>query len=179
MSTPFWERQPSETGRGFEAFRIYRDLGPTRSLSRAAGAFYTAEVPKPHQIRQLKEWSRRNMWVARAEAWDAEQQRMNELKRQEAAEDARARALRGSQLIQRISLQGLMQIGNRVGDAEEHPPLNLLRYWREGVEMEFIALGLPISVVQQEVVGNSSPPDHEAMRRRETYERAREALRGN
>lgn len=66
-----WDRQPEETHLSFQAFSIYRDLSPTtRSIPAAAAIHYEVPVAKEVQIRQLKEWSSRFMWVSRAAAWD-------------------------------------------------------------------------------------------------------------
>jgi hypothetical protein len=108
-------------------------------------------------------------------AYDAEQDRANRQQRQQAAEDARDRAVRGAQLLQRIALKGLMQVDGRIPNAEENPPANLLRYYREGVELEFLALGMPISVIRQEVEA-PTPEELAAREKAETYSRAARAL---
>ncbi len=69
--TELWDRQPEETHQSFQAFAIYRDLLPTtRSIPAAAAIHYEMPVATEVQIRQLKEWSSRFMWVDRSAAWD-------------------------------------------------------------------------------------------------------------
>lgn len=66
-----WHKQRGETNKSFVAFCGYRDLGPNRSLvrlSRNRGA--------RSSVTWLSEWSRKHGWVARAEAWDEEQDRI-------------------------------------------------------------------------------------------------------
>lgn len=58
-----WDRQDDETSEAFQAFAVYRDLGPTRSLTMAA-------PQAGYCRRQMKEFSRKYDWVARARAWD-------------------------------------------------------------------------------------------------------------
>ncbi len=91
--TLFWEKLPEETSHAYQAFAIYRDQGITRSLRSAAAAFYTKDgggaqrEPKggpksgtSGQIARFKEWSRRNMWTARVEAFDANETRERSLR---------------------------------------------------------------------------------------------------
>lgn len=64
-----WEKQPEENPKPFEAFCIYRDLGPGRSLPQVAERLGKSEG-------LMERWSRENDWVKRASAWDAEQDRL-------------------------------------------------------------------------------------------------------
>jgi hypothetical protein len=61
-----WDRQPGESSPAFEAFRVYRDAGPRRSLRRVA-----ADVRKSRSL--IFRWSSSHGWVARVEAWDFDQ----------------------------------------------------------------------------------------------------------
>lgn len=58
-----WDRQDDEGSEAFQAFAIYRDLGPNRTLTVAA-------PEAGYSRRQMKEFSRTRDWVARARAWD-------------------------------------------------------------------------------------------------------------
>lgn len=66
---PPWD-QPTEgeTPRAFSAFTVYRDLGPDRSLARAAEAFYRGRTAA--KVRQLETWSSRHRWRDRVAAYD-------------------------------------------------------------------------------------------------------------
>lgn len=64
-----WDRQPGENAKPFEAFVIYRDLGPGRSLPQVA-----EKLGKSATL--IERWSAANDWVKRATAWDAEQDRI-------------------------------------------------------------------------------------------------------
>lgn len=77
-----WERQPGETSRAFGAFTTYRDLGPRRGYE----AVRVKTARKPSYIRVITRWSSAYQWVKRAEAWDAEQDRV--------VREARLQALR-------------------------------------------------------------------------------------
>ncbi len=64
-----WERQKGEPTKAAEAFRIYRDLGPKRSLPQVAEKSQTSHA-------NVARWSRRWNWVERSRAWDDEQDRV-------------------------------------------------------------------------------------------------------
>lgn len=65
-----WERQPKETPLAYEAFCIYRDLGPQRSMAK------TAEILGKSQG-TMEGWSAKYKWFDRAGAWDDEQDRVS------------------------------------------------------------------------------------------------------
>lgn len=64
-----WERQTEETAKPFEAFCVYRDLGPGRSLGQVAEKLGKSET-------LIARWSTAYEWVKRAVAWDSEQDRI-------------------------------------------------------------------------------------------------------
>lgn len=58
-----WLRQPGESGKAYEAFCVYRDLGAGRSVQKV--------VEKLSKSRALiSRWSTRYKWQERADAWD-------------------------------------------------------------------------------------------------------------
>jgi len=63
MALP-WERQEGESPHAFEAFVTYRDLGPSRSLSKAVKKLNKNKTT-------LAEWSSQWSWVERCAAWEA------------------------------------------------------------------------------------------------------------
>lgn len=58
-----WEKSPTETSKAFQAFCVYRDLGPSRSQEKVVG-----ELRKSIQL--VSRWCRRHSWVKRAAAYD-------------------------------------------------------------------------------------------------------------
>jgi hypothetical protein len=75
-----WDRRDDESPQAFEAFVVYRNLGPARSIANAA-----SELRKSKST--LAPWCRQYDWVDRCSAWDRysdqQQQRRDELERQE------------------------------------------------------------------------------------------------
>jgi len=61
-----FEREPKETNKAYGAFCIYRDLGPERSLAKAAETYYGSSK----NLAQIGLWSRKFDWVERARAFD-------------------------------------------------------------------------------------------------------------
>lgn len=98
-----WERQKGETSRAYEAFTVYRDMGPDRSINKTA-----QKLSKNRTT--IAEWSARNDWVKRAAAWDAEQDRIarqaqtDEIKkmRKRHADLANAMLVKAAKALQRI-----------------------------------------------------------------------------
>jgi hypothetical protein len=77
-STRFpWERQFNESRKAFEAFVVYRDMGPRRSQERVA-----RELGKSAQL--MARWSSKWSWVERASAWVDEQDKQLRVSQQEA-----------------------------------------------------------------------------------------------
>jgi|TARA_R110000824_G_scaffold21078_6_gene78888 hypothetical protein len=72
-----WERQFNESRKAFEAFVVYRDMGPRRSQEKVA-----RELGKSAQL--MARWSSRWSWVERASAWVDEQDKQLRLSQQEA-----------------------------------------------------------------------------------------------
>lgn len=69
-ATEPWERQEDETARAWEAFCIYRDMGPDRSLRKVVQAL-------DKNLTTIGDWSTRYDWVKRVAAWDVEQDRIS------------------------------------------------------------------------------------------------------
>jgi hypothetical protein len=144
-----WERQSGESPQAFEAFAAYRDLGPARSLTKAA-----RELGKSRTL--LGRWSKQYAWVMRAAAYDREQDRMFLAEQQQARRDI---ARRHAKLAQAFlgkavaRLQGL--------DPRELSPSDLLRYFQVAAEIERRAAGEePAGVVAQD---KAEGPDLESL----------------
>jgi hypothetical protein len=84
-----WGKLERETDWSFRAFCTYRDLGPRRTIAKAADVFYLAEHARTDiaatagELRTFSEWSRLNDWVARAGQWDQAIERATRLEQVE------------------------------------------------------------------------------------------------
>lgn len=107
-----WEKQPWESWPSFKAFALYRDLGLSRSLTKAAQlTVETMPERKRDTVRtQFSAWSGGHRWVERAEAYDLHvdarhrEQREGEMGRQN-RRYAAAAATVSSALLQRLGDQ--------------------------------------------------------------------------
>jgi hypothetical protein len=66
----FWERLDGESPQAFEAFALYRDMGPDRSLGKVA-----KQLGKSRSL--MERWSVLHHWVNRSDAWDIEADRLH------------------------------------------------------------------------------------------------------
>lgn len=76
-----WDRHPKETPEAFEAFKIYKEMPPTKRSIDAAYRFAMRSVippgaPAPSASGRWNIWASKHGWVSRAKAWDNEQERL-------------------------------------------------------------------------------------------------------
>lgn len=64
---PIYEKLESETAKAYEAFCMYRDMGPTRTLERLREKIGGSG-------RHLQTWSYTHDWIKRVEVYDTEQE---------------------------------------------------------------------------------------------------------
>ncbi len=124
-----WERQGRESPQSFQAFAVYRDLGPARSVTKVA-----RELDKSRAL--VGRWSRQFAWVVRATAYDREQDRLF------LAEQAQARreiARRHAKLAQAVQSKAVARL--QTLDPRELSPSELLRYIQVAAEIERRAVG--------------------------------------
>jgi hypothetical protein len=125
-----WERKRGESGKAFEAFCAYRDMGPSRNQA-AVGR----QLSKARSL--VSRWASKWDWTERCRAWDSEEalRKAKEALKEREETDRRhlalARALQGK-LAQR--LQSL--------DASEMSVGDLIRGLSEGLKLERLVLGL-------------------------------------
>lgn len=139
-----WEKQPGESRPAFANFVLYRDLGPRRSLSKAA-------ADSPRTASNFADQSRRNGWVARAEAYDDymdrryREERENELlaaERQEAQLGRTMTALAARRIIGDPQ-HGVEQINPGTLTATEAAHLA-----EAGIRIRRLAMGQPTDVLR-------------------------------
>ncbi|MET8983172.1 hypothetical protein ABZX85_47130 [Streptomyces sp. NPDC004539] len=111
-----WGRQPSESPQAFEAFAVYRDLGPARSVTKVA-----CELDK----------SRTMAVVGRAAACHREQDRVFVAEQAQARRDVTRRHARLAQAVQNKAVARLRGL-----DPRELTPSEFLRYLQVATEIE-------------------------------------------
>lgn len=136
-----WERQKGESQKAFEAFACYRDLGPKRSIAKVA-----QKLGKSTAL--IARWSARWDWVARAEAWDREQDRL----RRESQLEAIKRMNEQHALIASAFLQKLVE-RLRTVNPMELPAAAMPRWFETAVKVERLARGEPTENISQQHTG--------------------------
>ena len=78
-----WERQKGESRQAFRAFVIYRDMGPKRTLAAVCDELAPGRVGadggprRDHRFGRVRIWAERQWdWARRAEAYDADEDRI-------------------------------------------------------------------------------------------------------
>ncbi len=130
-----WDRQPSETSRAYTLFAHYRDVGPLeRSLRRVAR-------DTERSLGSLEQLSRRNSWLARAEAWDADNDRHRRaLQARERDQMARRQVLTG----QLLASKALRRAQAMSDDEVAHLSVGeMMRMVEGGFRLERLGRGAP------------------------------------
>lgn len=79
-----WERQPEEDDNAWNAFRFYRDLGPSRTFTQAIAGLKTRYYADPDykpSVHAIASRSSRGQWPERVLAFDKEQDRLYQIAR--------------------------------------------------------------------------------------------------
>jgi hypothetical protein len=140
-----WMKLNEETPKAYEAFCIYRDLGPGRTIP-AVQAEYSKS---PSYIRQLHEWSSKYDWVDRAAAYDV----MVDEKRVEASIDKAVRAAaKHASAAEKLIDKGLEALAAK--DATNVTVDGIRGLIGDGVRLQRLSLGLVTDSTKQEVSGN-------------------------
>lgn len=130
-----WDIQHDESSRAYEAFAVYRDLGPERSLVKAA-----QKLGK--NVTTITQWSTRHDWVARVRAFDEYVASRTADKAVESAASIRARQAKHAQAIQLRAMQKFATVtpdGMSVGEAT--------RAFQVGAEVERKVMGIDEKVI--------------------------------
>lgn len=163
-----WEKQPEETPRAFEAFCVYRDLGPNRSLAKTG-----QKLGK--NLTTIQQWSARYRWVERATAWDQEQDRLAREAAIKARMEMAERHAKAALVLMQKALQKLAKMG-----PDDLEPADVARFLDLAVKIERLSRGEPAEIVRAEDGGERQVTDRERTeiaRRILGNKRARELLR--
>lgn len=140
-----WECQAGESAKAFAAFCVYRDLPPDmRSCSSAWEAFSgqkahrTSRSKGPRAPRVWAGWSAQYGWVARAAAWDREQDRIVRAKLAKAAAEAKQRRLTEAQWLH---VNGINKLRELAAAGEAIPAALALRMVEVGQNAERLESG--------------------------------------
>lgn len=123
-SDKIWERQPNESEKAYEAFKIYLNLGDNRTAQAVAD-----ELQKSYTL--IRRWKDKYSWKDRAIAYDNS---LVEEARKKAKKDIEAmnkRHITQALKLQKIAVDGLIDL-----DISRLSPNMLLKYLSLGMELE-------------------------------------------
>jgi hypothetical protein len=138
MSFPIYCRQRKETSKAFEAFQLYRDLGPERSLAKVG-----QQLGKSTTL--MERWSQKWNWVVRAAAWDEVQDRRIQEAQLKAIAEMKERHAKMGGILQTKALEGLANLV-----PSQLKPNTLLSFLIQGVKMECEGRGQPSQITEQQ-----------------------------
>nr|DAI64401.1 MAG TPA: hypothetical protein [Caudoviricetes sp.] len=137
-----WDRLNADTDTAWDAFKKYRDAGLSRSVPKLA-----KELGKPRTT--LATYSSKYSWVLRVAAWDAEQDRLDQLWMHEERKKAVKRHVRQAQALSNKWLQRLANL-----DPNDLSTGDVIRYADIATRMEREALGMSDQRVDVQVSGS-------------------------
>lgn len=142
-----WDRLEHEPNQGWEAFKVYRDMGLDRS---------TPKVSKEMNIPMgtIGRYSTRFAWVVRAAAWDAEQDRKDQVWLEKERRKALTRHVRQAQALTNKWVQRLQSLR-----PEDLTPSEVIRYAEVATRLEREALQLDEKSVNVNVSGQIAITD--------------------
>lgn len=132
-----WERQDNETPKQFEAFKIYRDMGEERSLTKVA-----QQLKKSTTL--MGRWSGINNWVERCAAWDAEQDR---LLRQQQLKDIKNMRKRHADIATAMIMKAAKAL-KKIPD-DEIKPQDVARFVDVASKLERLSRGDSSEIIEQ------------------------------
>jgi len=144
---PLWERQRGESRQAFQAFTIYRDMGVNRSVAKTSKAIGKAQT-------MLTRWCSKWRWVERAEAWDAEQDRVKRESRLKAIEDMEERHIKLAMAAQQKAIERLATM-----ESDELNVRDVLSYLQATIGWERDARRQPTERVDVKMQGKVSIDD--------------------
>lgn len=144
-----WERQPGESRHAFKAFTVYRDMEP-RSLPEAARLYREyrrgdrrATGTRPASTSRIRAWCVTHSWVARALAWDAEQDRLVRERATKVRLEMADRQIKSAKAIQYKAIERLSRM-----DPDELRPADVLNFFIQGSKLERLAMGEPTETTE-------------------------------
>lgn len=144
-----WERQDGETSKAFDAFRTFRDIGPTRTIGQACEILRGPGFGKD----MFKTWSSKWKWTSRAAAWD---EYLDEQRRKQMEHDMKKMNDRHRDIGKKMQMKAMEKLA--VIETREIDAANMVRMMVEAVKIERLGMGLTDKTSQLEIVGKGGGP---------------------
>jgi len=137
-----WEIMPSETSAEFEAFSVFRDLGPGRNYHRVA--------ERGHNYGTILAWARKHDWAARVRAWDVHLDALRRKAFEQAQRDVTQAHTEAGAWVRHKALKALAKVSLETLAKQPRVALAMLE---AAVKIEQAALGLPKGGIEQPMSG--------------------------
>ncbi len=137
-----WDRQPGESNRQYSRFRIFMELGRTRTLKQAVEMLHGVGDDKV-AYRTLMQYAYEYRWTERAESHDLAQDQLEAQKLLTLRREMWARHRKMAGALQAKAVEALREI-----KAKDLTPLDVVRMIRYGTQIEANALGEPTMITQ-------------------------------
>ena len=112
MDSATYDRQPGESAPAWQAFQCYRDLGPERSLAKAATKLQRSK-------RMLERWCSCWNWVTRCADWDAEQDRLTREAFAKARQEKAQQTMKDLELFQGLARRRYVELAKKIQEMPE------------------------------------------------------------
>ena len=119
-----WERQDGESGKAYEAFSVYRDMGAGRTVSGAA-----RQLRKSRTL--IDRWKRQWNWAERVRAYDRELERAAHEEAVKAVREMSRRHIGIAVRMQSVAVEALGRI-----DKKKMRPKDVVALIHEGAKLE-------------------------------------------
>ncbi len=147
MERKLWHRQPEETRRAAEAFRVYRDMGDERSLEKVGIALGKSTA-------LIERWSARYGWVNRIKAYEDYLDQIRLEANRKAIVEMSERQANNALVLQNLGMTRIVTLpkdeqGRVKPEALQKIGLGeAVRLVTEGFRMERVARGQPADMTQ-------------------------------
>lgn len=119
-----WERQKGESGKAYEAFAAYRDMGPERSITKVSQSLNKTRA-------LIGRWSSQWNWTERARAYDNE---LEKEARAKAVKDRKAMTDRHIGIAMQLQKKALEALGSL--SVEDMSPKVIKEYIKMATDLE-------------------------------------------
>lgn len=133
----------------FDAFKVYRDLGPGRTMKKAM------EIIKGRQkgrrgvgLASIEKWSTQYDWQRRISEWEYEQDQVFKLEQKKAIKDMVRRHANASLMFQKKAIDKIQEVIH-----SDLTPKEALDFFKEAVRIERLSRGEPDNMT--ELTGNT------------------------
>jgi hypothetical protein len=137
-----WDRQSGESNRQYSRFRVFMELGRTRTLKQTVEMLHGIGDDKV-AYRTLMQYAYEYRWTERAESHDYAQDQLEAAKLLRLRQEMYARHRKIAGTLQAKAVEALKEVS-----PEDLTPLDIVRMIRYGTQIEATALGEPTQITQ-------------------------------